>query len=93
VVLVAPESAIGGPLALVRCGDRIRLDVRARALDMLVPEEELARRRAAWTPAARDDERGYRALYWERVLQANEGCDLAFVRGRSSIVTETVTYL
>jgi L-arabonate dehydrase len=93
VLHVAPESAIGGPLALVRSGDRIRLDVRARALDMLVPEEELARRRAAWTPAARDDERGYRALYREHVLQANEGCDLDFLRGRSSIVTETVTYL
>jgi dihydroxy-acid dehydratase len=93
VLHVAPESAVGGPLALVRSGDRIRLSVSARRLDMLVSEEELARRRSAWQPAARGDERGYRALYREHVLQANEGCDLDFLRGRSSVVTETVTYL
>jgi L-arabonate dehydrase len=93
VLHVAPESAVGGPLALVESGDVIRLDVRARSLDMLVSEEELARRRAAWTPPARGDERGYRALYREHVLQANEGCDLDFLRGRSPVVSETVTYL
>ena len=63
VLHVAPESAVGGPLALVRTGDRIRLDVEARALDVLVDDAELARRRAAWTPPARKDERGYRRLY------------------------------
>jgi L-arabonate dehydrase len=93
VLHVAPESAVGGPLALVRTGDRIRLDARARSLDMLVPEDELARRRAAWRPPDGGGERGYRALYRQHVLQANEGCDLDFLRGRSPVVTETVTYL
>jgi dihydroxy-acid dehydratase len=93
VLHVAPESAVGGPLALVGTGDRIRLDVRARTLDMLVSDEELARRRSQWTPPAGDEERGYRALYRRHVLQANEGCDLDFLRGRSAVVTDTATYL
>jgi dihydroxy-acid dehydratase len=92
VLHVAPESAIGGPLALVRTGDRIRLDVRARTLDLLVDAAELDRRRLEWTPPAKD-ERGYRRLHQDHVLQANEGCDLDFLRGRSSVVTDPVTYL
>jgi dihydroxy-acid dehydratase len=93
VLHVAPESAVGGPLALVETGDRIRLDVKARALDVLVDEAELERRRSAWTPPARKDERGYRRLYEDHVLQANHGCDLDFLRGRSRVVTDAVTYL
>jgi dihydroxy-acid dehydratase len=93
VLHVAPESAVGGPLALVQTGDRIRLDVEARTLDMIVADEELEGRRAAWSPPARKDERGYRLLYEQHVLQANEGCDLDFLRGRSPIVTDAVTYL
>jgi dihydroxy-acid dehydratase len=93
VLHVAPEAAVGGPLALVQTGDRIRLDVEARTLDMLVDDAELARRRAAWTPPARRDERGYRRLYEDHVLQANEGCDLDFLRGRSPVVSDAVTYL
>jgi dihydroxy-acid dehydratase len=93
VLHVAPESAVGGPLALVETGDRIRLDVKARALDALVDEAELDRRRSAWTPPARKDERGYRRLYEDHVLQANHGCDLDFLRGRSRVVTDVVTYL
>jgi dihydroxy-acid dehydratase len=93
VLHVAPESAVGGPLALVQTGDRIRLDVEARTLDMVVDEAELSRRRETWSPPPRKDERGYRALYEERVLQANEGCDLDFLRGRSAIVMDAVTYL
>jgi L-arabonate dehydrase len=93
VLHVAPESAVGGPLALVETGDRIRLDVTARTLDLLVSEAELARRRAAWTPPPRKDDRGYRGLYADHVLQANEGCDFDFLRGRSAVVTDTVTYL
>ena len=93
VLHVAPESAVGGPLALVQTGDRIRLDVEARALDMLIEEAELERRRAAWTPPPPKDDRGYRRLYEDHVLQANEGCDLDFLRGRSAIVTDAVTYL
>ena len=93
VLHVAPESAVGGPLALVRTGDRIRLDVEARSLDVLLDDPELARRRAAWTPPARKDDRGYRRLYADHVLQANEGCDLDFLRGRSPVVSDAVTYL
>jgi dihydroxy-acid dehydratase len=93
VLHVSPESAVGGPLALVQDGDRIRLDVDARRLDVLVTDAELDARRAAWTPPARKDERGYRALYQEHVLQANHGCDFDFLRGRSPVVTEVTTYL
>ncbi len=93
VLHIAPESAIGGPLGLIETGDRVRLDVAARRLDMLVDEAELQRRRDAWTPPARKDERGYRRLYEEHVLQANEGCDLDFLRGRSPVISDAVTYL
>jgi L-arabonate dehydrase len=93
VLHVAPESAVGGPLALVETGDRIRLDVEQRRLDLLVEEQELARRREAWEPPARKDERGYRRLHEDQVLQANEGCDFAFLRGRSPVVADAVTYL
>jgi dihydroxy-acid dehydratase len=93
VLHVAPESAIGGPLAFIRTGDRIRLDVQARTLDAMVDDAELAKRRAAWTPPAQKDERGYRRLYEEHVLQANEGCDLDFLKGRSAVVSDAVTYL
>jgi dihydroxy-acid dehydratase len=77
---VAPEAAVGGPLALVRDGDPIELDVAARRLDLLVPEEELARRRAAWQPPARRHLRGYPRLYIDHVLQPDEGCDFDFLR-------------
>ena len=93
VLHVAPESAIGGPLALVQSGDRIRLDVASRTLELVVDEAELERRRAAWTPPPRKDERGYRQLYEEHVLQANEGCDLDFLRGRSPVVTAPMTHI
>jgi L-arabonate dehydrase len=93
VLHVAPESAVGGPLALVETGDRIRLDVQERRLDVLAEEGELARRRAAWEAPERKDERGYRLLYEDRVLQANEGCDFDLPRGRSPVVADAVTYL
>jgi L-arabonate dehydrase len=93
VLHIAPESAVGGPLALVETGDRIRLDVKERRLDLLVEEAELARRRDSWQPPERKDERGYRRLYEDRVLQANEGCDFDFLRGRSPVVADAVTYL
>ena len=82
VLHATPEAAIGGPLALVRTGDRIRLDADARTLDLLVDEEELARRRAAWVAPAppAGAERGYLRLYLEQVLQADQGCDFAFCR-------------
>ena len=93
VLHIAPESAVGGPLALVETGDRIRLDVKERRLDVLVEAAELARRRGSWQPPERKDERGYRRLYEDRVLQANEGCDFDFLRGRSPVVADAVTYL
>jgi len=92
VLHVAPESAIGGPLAMVRDGDRIRLDTAARRLDLLVDDVEMAARRAAWVPPPRKDERGYRALFADHVLQANEGCDFDFLRGRSPVVETSRTY-
>jgi dihydroxy-acid dehydratase len=93
VLHVAPEAAVGGPLALVRTGDRIRLDVASRTLDVLVDAGELAERRAVWEPPSRPDVRGFRRLHCEHVLQANHGCDFDFLRGTSGVVTEHVTYL
>jgi dihydroxy-acid dehydratase len=82
VLHLVPEAAVGGPLGLVRNGDRIRLDGNARTLDLLVDDAELAARRAAWVPppAHPGSERGYLRLYLEQVLQADEGCDFAFCR-------------
>jgi len=79
VLHITPEAAAGGPLALVETGDRIRLSVRNRSLDLLVDEAELARRRAAWVPPAKAT-RGWDRLIQEQVLQADEGCDLAMLR-------------
>jgi dihydroxy-acid dehydratase len=79
VLHVAPESAIGGPLALVRNGDWIELDVANRSLTLDVPEDELARRRAAWTPPARTYQRGWGRLYVDQVTQADRGADLEFL--------------
>ncbi|MFZ4531645.1 MAG: dihydroxy-acid dehydratase [Alsobacter sp.] len=81
VLHVSPECAAGGPLALVRDGDRIVLDVAAGRLDLLVDAATLAERAAAWVPPPRP-ERGYAQLYFDTVLQAEEGCDFAFLRGR-----------
>ena len=92
VLHIAPESAVGGPLALVRDGDLIRLDVDARTLDLMVDEAELDSRRRSWTPPAKKDERGYRRLYADRVLQADTGCDFDFLRGRSPVVEDATTY-
>src|SRR5262249_11905078 len=93
VLHVAPESAVGGPLAFVRDGDTIRLDAPARRLALRVDDAELDRRRAEWSPPAGHDARGYRRLYQEHVLQANEGCDLDFLRGRSPVVADAITHL
>ncbi len=81
VLHVSPESDAGGPLALVRDGDRITLDVSRRRLDLLVPEAELAKRRAQWAAPERKHARGYLALYSERVTQAHQGCDFDFLSG------------
>jgi dihydroxy-acid dehydratase len=81
VLHVAPESFVGGPLALVRDGDLIELDVPARRLELRVADDELARRRAAWQRPAPRYERGFGALYQQHVTQANQGCDFDFLEG------------
>ncbi|NPU10719.1 dihydroxy-acid dehydratase [Bradyrhizobium sp. 83002] len=82
VLHITPESAVGGPLALVRTGDMIRLDVAKRSIDLLVDDAELERRRAAMKPAATPDwaDRGYAHLFHETILQADDGCDFDFMR-------------
>ncbi|HMH48661.1 MAG TPA: IlvD/Edd family dehydratase [Candidatus Acidoferrum sp.] len=80
VLHVTPESAAGGPLGVVRHGDRIRVSVKERRLDLLVDAAELARRRAALGDAKPPPLRGYRKLFFDHVLQADEGCDFDFLR-------------
>ncbi|ARP95532.1 L-arabinonate dehydratase [Bordetella genomosp. 13] len=84
VLHVAPESYVGGPLALVRSGDRIALDVPARRLDLLISDEEMAARRAAWQPSPPRFERGFGVLYLKHVGQADTGCDFDFLQTRGS---------
>ncbi|MFI1443080.1 L-arabinonate dehydratase [Streptomyces fructofermentans] len=79
VLHVAPESYVGGPLALVRTGDTITLDVEARSLRLDVDDAELERRRAEWTAPPERYERGYGALYNDQITQADTGCDFAFL--------------
>src|SRR5258706_1661607 len=81
VLHVAPESFVGGPLALVHNGDLIELDVPKRRLELKVSETELARRRAAWKKPEPRYERGYGALYQRHIRQADEGCDFDFLEG------------
>jgi dihydroxy-acid dehydratase len=76
---VAPESSVGGPLALVRNGDVIELDVAARRLSVVVSDDELDKRRADWQPQPPKYGRGYGALYLKHITQANEGCDFDFL--------------
>jgi dihydroxy-acid dehydratase len=93
VLHVAPESAVGGPLALVRTGDRITLDVPARRLHLHVSDAELAARRAAWTPPPLRYERSWTMLYQRHVTQADEGCDLDFLEtGDAAPVPEPDIY-
>jgi dihydroxy-acid dehydratase len=80
VLHAAPEAAVGGPLALVRDGDVIALDVPAGTIDLEISADELERRRAAWTPPAAQHLRGWPAMYAAHVLQAPDGCDLDFLR-------------
>jgi L-arabonate dehydrase len=84
VVHIAPEAAVGGPLAVVKNGDWIELDVEARRLELLIPEAELKSRRAAWKPPEPHYTRGYGKLFLDHILQADEGCDFDFLRGRTS---------
>jgi dihydroxy-acid dehydratase len=82
VLHVTPEAAVGGPLAYVRTGDRIRLSVARRSLELQVDDEELERRRGALRPPPlrEADQRGYRSLFLRTVTQADKGCDFDFLR-------------
>ena len=82
ILHVAPESALGSPLALVQDGDLIELDVQARKLDLLVDESELEQRRSQWQPPESPYRRGFTRLYQEHVSQANLGCDFDFLLGK-----------
>jgi dihydroxy-acid dehydratase len=80
VLHIAPEAYIGGPLALVQTGDIIAVDVARRSIDLRVGQEELARRRAAWSPPPPRFERGYGWMFARHIGQANEGCDFDFLQ-------------
>jgi dihydroxy-acid dehydratase len=86
VLHIAPESFVGGPLALVSNGDPITLDVERRRLCLEVSDDELARRKAAWTPPPKIFERGYGSLYSEHIGQANKGCDFDFLAQKGAAV-------
>jgi len=79
ILHVSPESFVGGPLALVRNGDRITLDVAARTINLDVSEAELEKRRAAWKQPERRFERGYGWMFTKHIKQANDGCDFDFL--------------
>ena len=85
VLHVAPESFVGGPLALVRNGDLIELDVERRSLNLKVTDEELTKRKAGWKPPARKYARGYGAVFSQHIRQADEGCDFDFLEGTAPI--------
>ena len=80
ILHVSPESHIGGPLALLKTGDIVSIDVDARSIKMEVSDEELARRRAAWVPPAPHFERGYGYVFNKHIQQADKGCDFDFLR-------------
>jgi dihydroxyacid dehydratase/phosphogluconate dehydratase len=85
VLHVAPESFVGGPLAFLKEGDIVELDVAARQLNMRVSEEELAQRRAVWKPKVGIYPRGYGKLFMEHIKQADKGCDFDFLEGTAAI--------
>ena len=85
VLHVSPESFVGGPLALLKEGDVIELDVHARQLNMRVNEEDIAQRRAAWKPKQGIYPRGYGKLFMQHIQQADQGCDFDFLEGTAPI--------
>ena len=85
VLHVAPESFVGGPLALVKTGDLVELDVPKRELNLKVAEEELKKRKAAWKQPPRKFERSYGAIFSRHVKQADEGCDFDFLEGTAPV--------
>ena len=85
ILHVAPESFVGGPLALVRTGDEIEIDVGKRSIHLHVGEEELSHRRAAWKAPPPHYLRGYGAMFSQHIGQADEGCDFDFLQGQAPI--------
>jgi len=85
VLHVSPESFVGGPLALLKDGDIVELDVPERQLNMRVNDDELGRRRAAWRPKEGIYHRGYGRLYMQQIKQADQGCDFDFLEGTAPI--------
>ena len=85
VLHVTPDAASGGPLGLVRNGDRIRLSVKQRRIELLVDDAELKKRAAAAPSARENPERGYAKLFAEQILGADEGCDFKFLRQRAEL--------
>jgi dihydroxy-acid dehydratase len=85
ILHVAPESFVGGPIALVQTGDEIEIDVATRRIHLHVGDDELARRRAAWTPPPPRYARGYGAMYSAHIGQADEGCDFDFLEGTARV--------
>jgi len=85
ILHVAPESFVGGPLAFVQTGDEIEVDVAKRSIHLAISEEEMNRRRAAWTPPAPKYPRGYGAMFSEHIGQADEGCDFDFLQGTAKM--------
>jgi dihydroxy-acid dehydratase len=82
ILHVTPDSASGGPLGLVRNGDRIRLSVKNRRIDLVIDDAEFKRRAAAMKSSAEKPERGYAKLYAQEILGADQGCDFAFLKPR-----------
>lgn len=87
VVHISPESAVGGPLGIVREGDEIELDISSRRLELLVADAEIKKRQNGWRPSPPHYTRGYGKMFLEHILQADEGCDFDFLRGRESETT------
>jgi dihydroxy-acid dehydratase len=92
VLHIAPESFVGGPLALVRDGDIIELDVPGRRLELIIGPDELAARREAWTEPPPRFERGWGALFDQNIMQANRGCDFEVLRGRRGAPEPAIYY-
>ena len=88
VLHVSPESFVGGPLALVKTGDMIEVDVPARKIHLHVSDEEMARRKAAWKPPQQKYPRGYGAMFSEHIRQAHDGCDFDFLKVTGEKVPE-----
>jgi dihydroxy-acid dehydratase len=92
ILHVAPESALGGPLALVQTGDMILIDAAGRRLELDVPAEEIERRRAAFVPPPPHFERGYGRLFIDHVQQADKGVDFDFLVGGSGTPPSKVSF-